>query len=244
MRDSVRDAFMNYTVPLEGSLSFLYCDVIGLVTTAVGVLADPLPMALTLPFKVPADGWRDASRDEIAADWHRVKDRQDLRHKGGMVYGQIARLRLTEDGVRDVTLRKLGNMEDRLRLRFDQWDEWPADAQLAVLSLAWACGPAFRFPKLAAYLRAQDWSSAATECDIRPDHGTIKRRNAAQRLCLRNAAAVYDNMGDPERLWWPRECPDGVKTDPASPQGFDRAGGGMLAIEGIVDGLLEQERKK
>lgn len=242
MRQQVRDAFLTYTTPLEGSVPFLYLDAIGLVTTAVGVLVDPLDAALTLPLRVPSDGWRLASRDEIAEDWRRVKERQDLRHRGGMVYGSIARLRLDQDGVQAVTWRKLATMEDRLRARFDSWDEWPADAQLAILSLSWACGPAFRYPRLAAYLRAQDWARAATECDIRPDHGTIKRRNEWQRLCLRNAAATYDSMGDPDRLWWPNVAPSEPVTEPASPQGFDRAGGGMLAIEGIVDGLREQER--
>lgn len=219
----------------------MYCDVIGLVTTAIGVLVDPIDMALTLPLRrIP--GGELASRDEIAADWHRVKGRQDLRHRGGMVYAQIAQLRLDKDGVQTVTARKLDGMEHRLRLRFGQWDTWPADAQLAVLSLSWACGPAFRYPKLSALLRAGDWAAAALECDIRPDHGTIRKRNEWQRLCLNNAAAVYDSMSDPEVLHWPHVAPSEPDTEPASPQGRDRAGGGMLAIEGIVEAALAARR--
>jgi hypothetical protein len=241
MRPAARNAFLDFTTPLEGAVPFLYCDVLGLVTTAIGVLVDPIDMALTLPLRRMPSG-ELASRDEIAADWHRVKARTDLSHRGGMVYAQIAQLRLDKDGVRTVTDRKLDAMLHRLRLRFDQWDTWPADAQLAVVSLSWACGPAFGFPKLAAHLRTQDWRAAADECVIRPDHGTIKRRNEWMRLCLLNAATVYDSMADPAVLHWPNVAPEGVITEPASPQGRDRAGGGMLAIAGIVDGLREQER--
>ena len=51
---------------------------------------------------------------------------------------------------------KLGQMDAYLAKRFPEWEEWPADAQLATLSMAWACGPAFRFPRLEAALRAQE----------------------------------------------------------------------------------------
>jgi hypothetical protein len=234
MRQQVRDAFVRYTEPLEGRTDWLYCDVLGLVTTAYGVLVDPVPLAEALPWRWPVDG-RQATRAEIRTEWQRVKDRQDLRLKGGGAYRGVSALRLSPADVEATTLRKLGGMVERLRHRFTEWDAWPADAQLAVLSLSWACGPAFAYPKLAAHLKAQDWRAAATECDIRPDHGTIKERNRRQRQCLENAARVYDLMLDPGRLWWPEDAPERVD-EPLPPT--ERAGGGMLAIEGVVEGAL------
>lgn len=230
MRAAVRNAFVAYSTPLEGALPFLYLDQLGLVTTAIGVLVDPLPLALGLPWIVPGEG-RAATRQEIAEDWERVHERQDLRMRGGATYAQVARLRLGPGGIEQVTYRKLDDMVAKLRRRFVEWDQWPADAQLAVLSLAWACGPAFRFPKLARHLQDQDWRAAATESDIRPDHGTIRRRNEWQRICYENAARVYDTMGDRERLWWPETAPAQVLRE-------DRAGGGGLAIEGVVESAL------
>ena len=228
MRPSVRAKLFQYNEPLEGSVPFLYLDVLGLVTTAVGVLVDPIGMVYGLPFQNVSEG-RPATANELAEDWSRVKLRPDLKLKGGMAYKSVAKLRLTREGIEQVTLKKADQFVRQLRSRFPEWDTWPADAQLAVMSLTWACGAAFRFPKLASHLQAQDWASAATECDIAKDHGTIKQRNEWQRLCFRNAATVVAQGLDRETLYWPgnafSEVPD------------ERLGGGMLAIEGIVDGL-------
>lgn len=230
MRASVSEAFVRFSTPLEGALGFMYLDQLGLVTTSIGVLVHPLPLALGLPWIVPGEG-RTATRQEVAEDWERVHERQDLRMRGGATYAQVARLRLAPGGIELVARRKLDDMVAKLRRRFDEWDQWPADAQLAVLSLAWACGPAFRFPKLAGHLQDQDWRAAATETDIRPDHGTIRKRNEWMRQCYENAARCYDTMGDRERLWWPEAAPAQVLRE-------DRAGGGMLAIEGVAEGVL------
>lgn len=230
MRASVSEAFVRFSTPLEGALGFMYLDQLGLVTTSIGVLVHPLALALGLPWIVPGEG-RHATRQEVAEDWERVHERQDLRMRGGATYAQVARLRLAPGGIELVARRKLDDVVSKLRRRFPDWDQWPADAQLAVLSLAWACGPAFRYPRLAGHLKAQDWRAAATETDIRPDHGTIRKRNEWMRLCYENAARVYDTMGDRERLWWPETAPAQVLRE-------DRAGGGMLAIEGVVEGVL------
>jgi hypothetical protein len=179
MRQQVRDVFVRYTEPLEGRTDWLYCDVLGLVTTAYGVLVDPVPLAEALPWRWPVDG-RQATRAEIRTEWQRVKDRQDLRLKGGGAYRGVSALRLSAADVEVATMRKLEGMVERLRHRFTEWDAWPADAQLAVLSLSWACGPAFAYPKLTKHLKAQDWRAAAQESDIRPDHGTIRERNRRQ----------------------------------------------------------------
>lgn len=228
MRASVRAKLLQYNEPLEGSVPFMYLDVLGLVTTAVGVLVDPIGMVYGLPFQNVSEG-RPATANELAEDWSRVKLRQDLKLKGGMAYKDVARLRLTKDGVEHVTLKKADQFELQLRSRFPEWDTWPADAQMAVMSLTWACGAAFRFPKLAEHLKAQDWAAASTECDIAKDHGTIKQRNEWQRLCFGNAATVVVQGLDPDVLHWPGNAFKNIPDQPI--------GGGMLAIEGIVDGL-------
>ncbi|AKV03207.1 hypothetical protein AKJ09_09870 [Labilithrix luteola] len=102
-------------------------------------------------------------------------------------------------------MRKFDDMATRLRARFPSFPDWPADAQLAILSLAWACGPAFHFPRLEAALRACDWRTAAIECRIADDAGTVKLRNAANRTMLRNAAAVVESVRDPSALYYPED---------------------------------------
>src|SRR5689334_9275788 len=86
MHQSVKDHFIQFTSPLEGRVHWMYLDVLGLVTTAIGDLidgsqsrlADPASPALSLPWQV--DG-RKATEAEVRADWHAVKSRPELAHQ-------------------------------------------------------------------------------------------------------------------------------------------------------------------
>ncbi len=204
MRDSVRQAFVAFTAPLEGVVAHMYQDVKGLVTVGIGNLIDPIQYALVLPF-VHADGTY-ATRDEIAAEWLRIKQAPDLARLGHRAAKRIATLSLTDEGIELVVSRKLAQNDAHLRARFPEWEEWPADAQLATLSMAWACGPAFRFPMLEAALKARDFDLAAQECTIN-EHGNpgIVPRNKANRMLYRNAARVQAYHLDHEALIWPAD---------------------------------------
>ena len=70
MRDIVRRSFVAFSGPLEGVIPYMYADVRGLVTTAIGILIDPMSYALALPW-VRRDG-SPATPGEIVEDWHRV----------------------------------------------------------------------------------------------------------------------------------------------------------------------------
>jgi GH24 family phage-related lysozyme (muramidase) len=228
----VRERFIGYTEPLEGKTSFLYLDVLGLVTISYGCLVDPVTYAMRLPFVTSTGAF--ASRDLIAREWQAVKrcacgeyrdprkcgwpgmkapddGRPCLAHRGHRAAEAITSIRLTDEGVRYVALAKLDEMATALGKRFPDFASWPADAQLATLSVAWACGAAFRFPKLDAALRAQDFATAAKECTIREagNPGVIPR-NKANRILYRNAAAVVQGVPqlDPSELYWPEVLPD------------------------------------
>jgi len=221
VRASVAEAFVRFTAPLEGVVPFMYLDVKGLVTTAIGNLIDPIQYALPLPFR-HKDG-TPATKSEIAAEWNRVKGHQAMRMRGGMAYASVTTLRLDKAGIDQVVQRKLAQNVDHLKRRFAQWDEWPADAQLATLSMAWACGPAFRFPMLTAALRAQRWAIAAVECrmDERGNPG-LAPRNVANRHLFMNADAVVRGGYDLNVLYYPdvprpRASPD-AETLPELPE--------------------------
>lgn len=204
MRAAVRAAFVRFSAPLEGVVPFLYCDVKGLVTTAIGVLVDPISAAVGLPWKRP-DG-SHASAGEVIVAWNRVKNRQDLRLKGGMAYQMVTDLRLDQAGIEEVVGRTLDRMDRQLAARFPDYPTWPADAQLATLSMAWACGAHFRFPRLEAALRAQDFLSAAVECHISEEGNPgVKPRNLRNQVLYRNASVVVGDSIDGERLWWPKD---------------------------------------
>lgn len=196
MHTKTREEFLPFTVPLEGCVPWMYLDILGLVTVAVGVLVDPMSLALDLPF-VRQDG-APASRDEIRAAWTAVKSRPHLAAQGHRVAARCTTIRLTDDGVRIAVDRRLDAIERVLGARFPHWDSWPWEAQLGTLSIAWACGPKFAFPKLAAALQARDWATAAVECAIREaGNPGIKPRNVATRALFAQAASA---VAEPETL--------------------------------------------
>lgn len=215
MRDAARQAFIAFTAPLEGVVPFMYLDVKGLVTTAIGNLIDSPAEACSLPWR-HADGTH-ATKAEIAAEWNRVKGLQDMRMRGGMAFKPFTNLHLDSLGIEEVVSWRLRLNEDILRQRFAAFDRWPSDAQLATHSVAWACGAHFRFPLLERALRAEDFSIASLECSMNETGNPgLKPRNVANRIMYRNAGRVMHDSLDPEPLYWPRDLAQGM-IDPAAP---------------------------
>jgi len=105
-----------------------------------------------LPFAWP-DG-RNATRDEITFAWQAVKRRPELAKAGFHAFEAITPLRLTDDAVADLVRRRMEMNEKFLAARFPSWDAWPADAQLAMHSIAWAAGAGIHAPHLQAALTA------------------------------------------------------------------------------------------
>jgi hypothetical protein len=182
-------------------------------TVAVGVRCDPVEFAMRLPFRHP-DG-RLATPEEIRAEYNLVAQRKDLARRGGWTFQAITKLRLTQEGMQALTMRKLEEMATALRARFGQaWDDAPADAQLGTLCLAWAAGAGFRFPKFDAAFRRGDWTVCARECHLDEDgedniRGTyddnagVAPRNRGMEVMFRNAAHVVARELDRNVLDWP-----------------------------------------
>ena len=205
MHPSVLAAWINFNTPLEGLVRSLYADVLGLVTTGMGNLVDPVGAALVLPWKRP-DG-SPATQAQIAAAWNAVKN--DPRcAKLGWVYAQSLPgndIRLDDADVAALVYSKLKANDRLMAARFADWESRPADAQMAAHSMAWAMGPSFwpKFPRFTALFTAGDYGrietdakgnpivrGAAGECAISPPHGTIIVRNAHNKQMLLNAAKV------------------------------------------------------
>lgn len=207
MRVAVREAFIPFTSPLEGVVPWMYLDILGLVTTGIGNLIDPIDHALACPFVRRGDEAR-ASPDEIASEWRSVKGHKELAIQGHRAARQYTTLYLTDEGVRTVVFGKLDEMVTHLVGRFPAWHAWPADAQLATLSMSWACGPAFRFQTLAGALAAQAWHKASQSCHINTtgNPGLIPR-NALNEELYRNAEWVVAQDLDPDTLVWAPPLP-------------------------------------
>jgi GH24 family phage-related lysozyme (muramidase) len=202
MRQAVRDAWWDFSEPLEGYVPHMYADVKGLITTGVGNLIDPLVYALQLPWK-RGDG-SAATRDEIVADWAAVKNDPRMARDGHRRAALVTRLRLTKDDIKALVAAKVEQNWRHMRSRWGVIDEFPADGQLGLCSMAWAVGPAFRWPMFEAALKRKDFAVMATECTLQEKGNPgVRPRNVYNRRLFLNAAAVTVDGLDADRLYFP-----------------------------------------
>jgi hypothetical protein len=83
---------------------------------------------------------------------------------------------------------------------FADWEEWPGDAQLAVLLLVWAVGTDLtrKWPRLTAALRARDWATAAAESKISEEGNPgVKPRNAKIKALFEGLAGHAPTVPPP-----------------------------------------------
>ncbi len=228
VRDAVVANWIRYNTPLESYLSFMYLDVLGLVTTGCGNLVDPLPYALILPWRKVGTN-RPATAAEVRAAWNVVKAQESpeatalvreygagavkkwqerypsralpMQLRGGVAFGKLPGndVYLARADIETLITDKLEANVRRMNARFPESKTWCADAQMGCLSLMWAAGPAFKYPKLAAALNAFDWATAEAECGIRDN----PKRTALQRACFAAAGRVQAEGLDPDVLHAP-----------------------------------------
>lgn len=216
MHPVVRANWKKVNEPLEGAaIPYMYLDIKGLVTVGTGNLLEnpsgktnfPPERCLVLPWYL---GDRPATRQEIIQDWQKVNNTPSLAKMHHKYAAAHSRIRLRPEGLDTLLYYQLA--EDYAFLKknhFPELDSYCADAQLAILSLAWACGanwPA-KFPKTKKAILARDWTFAAAEGVINStgNPGVIPR-NAINRRCFLNAYRVEKYELDPSVLYWPNEA--------------------------------------
>jgi hypothetical protein len=225
MWDSVKSAFWNFTANFEGATTghvgvpFMYQDTKRLITTGIGNNLDvgpgihPSPTvtqaALILPW-LKADG-TSASQADIANEWLRIRNSNFNPANGGLQYGKIATLHLSDAAIQNLVADKLKNNEAILISRFPGYPTWPADAQLGLLSWAWGVGPSAVYPMFTAALNATPpkFAIAAVQSAMRNS-----RRDPINQQLFLNAADVIAKGADPTKLYFP-----GSVTTPSSPLG-------------------------
>jgi hypothetical protein len=193
----------------------MYPDVLGKVTTGEGDLIDSIADAQALPWQNP-DGTL-TSAAEVASAWTIVKN-CGLEALGGMSaqVQALTTIRLTAEAVAALVRNKLLSNEKILAAHFgDAYTFAPADAQLGLHSVAWACGPAaitepglHHFPLFAAAFAASDWTTCAVQVEMsaqdNPDNNLI-RRNTLDRTLFLAAARVVEQGLDPDVLHYQDE---------------------------------------
>jgi GH24 family phage-related lysozyme (muramidase) len=210
MRPIVAARFLDFTRPLEGLVEHMYVDVKGLVTIGFGNLIDPISYALALPFVKKVGGAR-ATPAEITAEWNLIKDADNklqLKTKGYTACAPLTALKLTQEAILDLCGQRLRANEWELKKirEFQKLDEWPADAQLALHSMAWAMGPAFaaggQWPRFRAACGKMDFMAAADNCRIgEAGNPGVVPRNLANKRLFWNAYLVLTGAA----VWYSRD---------------------------------------
>lgn len=179
------------------------------------VSASAMAPAMRLPWKFKAPGWTSknplaqgtASQTDIAAAWTATKRQNevvpDFSQRGGFAYAGLTNLTLDMQGLKDLFARTLDSFDKTLGSRYPGYESWPADAQLAIMSMSWAMGPAFNFPQFKAAVDRLDFNEAAKLSFFRGGGGTESvrsGRNAENEKMFQTAAIVLKNGSDPDIL--------------------------------------------
>jgi GH24 family phage-related lysozyme (muramidase) len=219
MYPSVQSRFRSFNEQFEGVVSFMYLDIKGLVTIGVGNLIDPVSAATAIPFR-----WKNkpgiktpgapASAADITAEWNRLKQDQSLAQKGYKACAKITDLEIDDTTMNKLINQRLTGNESYLKRRkwCADYDSWPADAQLGLLSMAWAMGPAgpevYHFNTFMDACSKMDFDTAANNCKMsEAGNPGVVPRNVADRQLFSNAAAVLAGEKDfdykRETLYYP-----------------------------------------
>jgi hypothetical protein len=186
--------------------------------------------AMKLPWKFKGAGWSktnpvagdNASQADIKEAWIRTKLQEQNNpgfiKKGGFAYTNLTPLTLDMEGLKSLFSRTLAAFDKSLQSEvrgkngvlirgpYVGYESYPADAQLAMLSMSWAMGPAFNFPAFKAAVERRDFDAAAPLSFFKGGGGTQEKpagRNAENQIMLHNAAMVERLGADPDQLFFP-----------------------------------------
>jgi hypothetical protein len=193
MHQSVRDAFVKVTAPIEGMVNHMYCNQDRDVITGIGIELPDATAAQQLSWR-----WRDTNKKanarEIAAEWKAVKwmgilGTQDNRNS--VHFARHVQLMLPNKEIFRTVHDKLNMAELQVKKLFSDFERWPADAQLAVLQLQYSNTLSL---DLALALQDQDFATAAALID------SVDPRSVLIKRLFGNAVIVIDKSMNPSKL--------------------------------------------
>jgi hypothetical protein len=218
MQQIVRQQFRKFSATLEGDVTWMYLDVKGLVTTGRGNLIDSVGEALGLDWQYRDRPGSLASDPDVTKEWNRIKNSPEskaLQGHGGGHYKSVTTLDVTSESLdylfdgmlasNETTLKNLRHLSNQ---PYADFEDWPADAQLGLLSMAWAMGPSFsKGHSWHGFVQAvvdRNWQQAAKESHIsEANNAPIWKRNVANEILFRNAAIVEGGDLASDVLYYP-----------------------------------------
>jgi GH24 family phage-related lysozyme (muramidase) len=163
----VRDSAVTRTAGFEAFVEHFYLDTVGKVTIGYGRMIPTADAAAALPLK---DNGSDAEEDAKRDEWALIKSKPA--GKPASYYKQFTKLTLLESDAKAMLRENLEGSAGDLKTRFPDLDDYPNDAQDALLDMMFNLGlPKFskaKWPTLFIAVEKKDWMTAATESN-RPD---------------------------------------------------------------------------
>jgi len=185
----------------------MYLDQFGFVTTGIGNLIDPINRVKEFHWvKIGPNGTDGpyASAQEIDDEWRRVKGKIEwikfgagnFIKKGRNTRPPIITLQIGLSEIDRTFLQKLTRMEQIMKNTpggyFSDYDTFPADAQLAILTLIWAVGPNnlhIKWGNYCALCKGRKWQEIAVGNVYHWNNMLLRRDRALKNLFL-NAASM------------------------------------------------------
>ena len=188
MQDAV-DYFREH----EGVVSYMYLDVVGLVTVGVGFMI-PDPGSAAQLNLVQRGTTTPATAAQKQQEWQTVHSQ--IKARPASFYKQFTTLDMTDAEINAGLAVRIQNFVVNLRQRFPQFDSFPAPAQLGLLDMIYSLGPRGLFtgyPKFCKAVDKQDWNTCAKE-GVRRNVSASRNQDLAQ-LFLDAAAQPLPQPG-------------------------------------------------
>lgn len=195
MRNSALAGALPLYLKSESNKPNMYLDIKGLVSIGIGCRLSQED-ASKLPFFNPQAG-RKATSEEITTDYQKVKNKER----------SVGFLSLDSASIAALATRRILQLDAMAKRQWPAtYDDFPADAQLAINSYMYATGnlDSIHAPRLYTAIGGQDWWRASAECHMSDETKTnpgLKPRNDANRRMFGNAAKTGFPGLDPDVLY-------------------------------------------
>jgi GH24 family phage-related lysozyme (muramidase) len=147
----------------EGVVSYMYLDVVGLVTIGVGFML-PSPDAAEALNLVCRDTRAPASAEQKRQDWESVHTQ--AKAKLAAAYKPFTKLDLPDSEIDSELAKRLNDFTKNLNNRFPEFTAFPATVQIGLLDMIYSLGPRglyHGYPKLCAAAETLDWKTCAEQ---------------------------------------------------------------------------------
>lgn len=196
MRQSVREQLFAFLSKFDSFINHLYLTKWGTIAVGYGLELEPTTKATEYTF-VRLNGGETAHENEVSRDVVMLKRNRALAHHPPSRCASFTMLRVPDDQWQKMCLAQAEQNEKHyLEHPVLKWDEFPADVQLALLSMAQvnqtrALGPS---PELVKAITEDAWALAAEHCFYpTTEHPNLVPRNWAHRKLFAAAAKPGNN---------------------------------------------------